>query len=59
VEKTPAPAKLTRLCAHCSRVFMIDPRIGRRHRLCDLQECRLASKAASQAHWLNKPENAE
>lgn len=44
-------------CRHCKRLFVPDPRNRSRQKYCDKEECRKASKSASQKKWLNKPEN--
>jgi hypothetical protein len=44
-------------CPHCNRLFWPDRRNTTRQEYCSLPECRRASKAASQEHWLGKPEN--
>jgi hypothetical protein len=48
-----------RKCKHCQTVFVPDHRNRKRQRYCSQPECRTASKAASQARWLNKPENRD
>ena len=46
-----------RKCKCCHKLFRPDPR-NRRHQIyCSAAACRAASKAASQARWLAKPEN--
>src|SRR5262245_59951229 len=40
-----------------SKVFRPDPRNLRHQRYCSEPACRAASKAASQARWLARPEN--
>jgi hypothetical protein len=45
---------ISTLC--CLKLFRPDPRI-RYHQRCSVPACRTASKVASQAHWLAKPEN--
>ena len=47
-----------RKCVCCKGLFDPDPRNINRQRCCSNTACRLASKAASQAAWLSKPENA-
>jgi len=46
-----------RKCLHCKGLFKPDPRNRRHQRYCSAPACRAASKAASQAQWLAKPEN--
>jgi hypothetical protein len=50
------PAKRPR-CLCCKNVFDADPRNARHQKYCSAPMCRLASKAASQRRWLDKPEN--
>lgn len=45
-------------CSRCREWFIPDHRKGKRQRYCGTSECRKASRAASQAKWLAKPENA-
>lgn len=44
-----------RKCRHCAYFFLPDPRNARHQRFCSEPECHRASKAASQAKWLNSP----
>jgi hypothetical protein len=46
-----------RTCASCGESFTPDPRNARHQRYCGQPACRAASKRASQAKWLTKPEN--
>src|SRR6516164_6595899 len=46
-----------RKCKCCHRLFRPDPRNRRHQQYCSAPACRAASKAASQARWLAKPEN--
>ena len=46
-----------RKCKCCLKLFRPDPRNRRHQRYCSASTCRAASKAASQARWLAKPEN--
>ena len=46
-----------RTCASCGKSFVPDPRNARHQRYCAQPACRAASKRASQAKWLAKPEN--
>lgn len=46
--------KQTRNCAHCGQLFIINPRVGRRHRFCSKKECDQASRAIARKKWLQK-----
>jgi hypothetical protein len=46
-----------RKCKCCLKLFRPDPRNCRHQRYCSAPACRAASKTASQARWLAKPEN--
>ena len=46
-------------CRNCNDLFIPDPRNAKRQKYCHKSECRKASKAASQRHWLQKPENQD
>jgi hypothetical protein len=46
-----------RKCKCCRKLFRPDPRNRRHQYYCSALSCRTASKAASQARWLGKPEN--
>ena len=49
-----------RKCLNCGELFRADPRNLRHQRYCSAHPCRKASKAskaASQARWLSKPQN--
>jgi hypothetical protein len=48
-----------RKCLNCEEFFDPDHRNQARQHYCAKPECRLASKAASQAAWLVKPENTD
>ena len=48
-----------RKCCHCNQFFVPDPRHRQRQRYCVAPACRRASKAASQARWLSRPENRD
>ena len=48
-----------RKCLCCLVLFVPEPRSAGRQRYCQAADCRRASKAASQAAWLAKPENAD
>ena len=47
-----------RKCRNCGEIFVPDPRNVRKQEYCKKPECRKASKAAAQARWLAKKENA-
>lgn len=46
-----------RKCKGCHKLFRPDPRNRYHQRYCSAPNCRVASKAASQARWLAAPEN--
>jgi hypothetical protein len=46
-----------RKCKCCRRLFRPDPGNRRHQRYCSAPSCRQASKAASHARWLARPEN--
>ena len=46
-----------RKCKCCLKLFHPDPRNRRHQYYCSASGCRAASKTASQARWLAKPEN--
>ena len=48
-----------RKCKCCQKLFHPDPRNRRRQCYCQAPACRAASKTASQARWLAKPENQD
>jgi len=48
-----------RKCLCCKDLFDPDPRNINRQRYCSNTDCRLASKLASQAAWLAKPQNMD
>ena len=48
-----------RKCRCCLKLFRPDARNRRHQRYCAAPDCRAASKAASQARWLAKPDNAD
>ena len=48
-----------RKCLNCDDFFDSDSRNAGRQRYCNKPECRGASKAASQAAWLAKPQNSD
>ena len=51
------PRRRRHKCKCCRRLFRPDPCNRRHQRYCSEPRCRRASKAASQARWLSKPEN--
>ena len=48
-----------RKCKNCHTFFFPDPRNANRQQYCSNQECRWASKKASQRKWLEKPQNQD
>lgn len=48
-----------RKCLHCGGSFTPEARNKRHQRYCTAAPCRIASKRASQARWLAKPENQD
>src|SRR5579862_983348 len=48
-----------RKCKCCLKLFRPDPRNRHHQHYCSAPACRAASKAASQARWLAKPENQD
>ena len=46
-----------RKCLNCGSFFRPNPRNVRHQRYCSARPCRKASKAASKARWLSKPQN--
>ena len=48
-----------RKCLFCGDFFFPDHRNGTRQRYCGAADCRRASKLASQAAWLSKPQNVD
>jgi len=48
-----------RKCKSCGELYYPDVRNKKRQKYCCNAECRRASKAASQANWLGKPENKD
>ena len=48
-----------RRCKCCHTLFRPDRRNRARQHYCSAPACRAASKAASQARWLSKPENQD
>ena len=48
-----------RKCKHCHELFAPDYRNAGRQEYCSKDQCKKASKAASQKRWLAKPENRD
>jgi len=48
-----------RKCKCCRKLFRPDPRNRHHQYYCSASTCRAASKAASQARWLARPENRD
>jgi len=48
-----------RKCLHCAERFTPDARNAHHQRYCAAPACKAASKRASQAKWLGKPENRD
>lgn len=48
-----------RKCKNCHTFFIPDPRNAGRQQFCSRDECRKASRKASQRKWLNKPANRD
>ena len=48
-----------RTCRHCAERFIADARNAHHQRYCSAPACKAASKRASQAKWLAKPENRD
>ena len=48
-----------RKCKNCHAIFLPDPRNINRQRYCSREQCRKASKKASQRKWLNQPQNRD
>ena len=48
-----------RKCKKCHTFFLPDPRNANRQKYCSKEECRKASKKASQRKWLEKPQNQD
>ena len=48
-----------RKCRHCGEHFIPDARNAHHPRYCTASACKAASKRASQAKWLAKPENRD
>jgi hypothetical protein len=52
--KTTSRSKRQRRCAHCGRPFIVNPRLGKRHRFCAASECVATRKKKAQVRWLKK-----
>jgi hypothetical protein len=46
-----------KICRHCKKLFLPNPRNATRQGYCREPECRRVSKADSQKRWTEKPEN--
>jgi hypothetical protein len=46
--------KSTRRCAQCGQRFLVNPRLGKRHRFCPKPSCVRASRASARKKWLRK-----
>jgi hypothetical protein len=57
VSRPPMSSSAARKCLCCNEKFRPDARNRRHQQYCAKAACRKASKAASQARWLSKPEN--
>jgi hypothetical protein len=44
--------KKTRRCAHCGQPFIVNPRVGKRHRFCTKPACAEASRNLARKKWL-------
>jgi hypothetical protein len=51
--------KSTRRCAHCRQRFLVNPRIGKRHRFCGAPACVRASRATAQKKWWSQQTNRD
>jgi hypothetical protein len=51
--------KSTRRCAHCRQRFLVNPRIGKRHRFCGAPACVRASRAMAQQKWRSQQTNLD
>jgi len=52
--KTKSRSHHQRRCAHCGRPFIVNPRLGKRHRFCAARECIQVRKKKAQERWLKK-----
>jgi hypothetical protein len=46
--------KKTRCCAHCGQPFIVNPRIGKRHRFCTKPACAEVSHYVANKRWLRR-----
>ena len=44
--------KKTRCCAHCGQPFIVNPRVGKRHRFCTKPACAEVSRNLARKKWL-------
>ena len=54
VMKTHRHRTRSRACAHCGQRFVVNPRLGKRHRFCSSLDCTRASRKAARKKWLRK-----
>ncbi len=52
--KTGHGRKPLRSRAYCGRPFVVNPRLGKRHRFCSRQACARASRRAAQQKWIKR-----
>ena len=52
-------SKRRKRCKCCRELFESDPRNRRHQKFCKKEQCRKASKTASQRRWCNRPENQD
>jgi len=53
VKTGPHAKPAARLCANCGKPFVVDPRVGKRHRFCSLPACVKVSRREAQKKWRN------
>lgn len=46
--------KKTRRCAHCGQPFIVNPRVGKRHRFCTKPACAEVSHYVANKRWLRR-----
>jgi hypothetical protein len=51
--------KSTRHCAHCGQRFIVNHRIGKRHRFCGAPACVRTSRATAQEKWRSQQANRD
>lgn len=51
--------RVVRTCAHCKLPFVVNPRIGRRHRFCRKPECMRESRRRAQRKWRKSTKGRE